>query len=355
LEIINHTSFEAEAIPFKGPDGGAFATLIVKGTFKVKSDGRVDLAETQLPIAYGDTTYPDGSGTQFEADVAPFKPRADIVVVGHAHAPGEAAVQGLDVSLRVGAMQRVLRVFGNRQWHCTSFMPAHATDPEPFVKMPLTYALAYGGIDIDSGSFCRENLTGRGHFGKARSKTVHQKPLPNIESPNHLIRSPKDHPKPAGFGFYGRAWHPRAGFLGTYDDQWRKTRSPEPPVDFRHEYYNAAHPDLQWDGYLAGDEAVELIHLTPDQPVWRFNLPHTHPVCTVGKSYAALAAYLEAQGVDEATVAGFKTRQPHQEDVQLNLDTLCIMPDETSFFLLWRGRISVFDLTALEISAIEVF
>ncbi|NIQ17520.1 MAG: DUF2169 domain-containing protein, partial [Candidatus Aenigmarchaeota archaeon] len=48
------------------------------------------------------------------------------------------------------------------------------------------------------------------------------------------------------------------------DEKWRKERSPDPPEDFSYDYYNGAHPDLQVEGYLAGDEDVELNNLTAD-------------------------------------------------------------------------------------------
>ena len=78
-------------------------------------------------------------------------------------------------------------------------------------------------------------------------------------------------------------WMPRRGFLGTYDDKWRKERSPDLPEDFRFEYYNGAHPDLQVNGFLKGDEDVELLNLTPGGKVG-FQLPGLSVSCKVWKS-----------------------------------------------------------------------
>ena len=356
METINRTSFEVESIPFKGPDGESFATIIVKGTFTVSPEGQVQEADEQLPIAYGDTPFEDqeGGSVQFEADIAPYKPRADIVVVGQAYAPAGQAVRGIDVSLRVGKLHRVLRVYGDRQWHLSSLMSTYATEPQLFTKMPLTYERAFGGIDREAGAFCRENPVGRGFFGKVNRKSVHEKPLPNIEDPRAIIQTPKNRPKPVGFGFFGRAWHPRASYLGTYDEQWRKTRSPDPPADFKYDFYNAAHPDLQLDGYLAGGEAVELINLTPGNSTWRFALPNLSLYCQVKKNYKILAAYLESQGADRTVVQDYISRKRHEDPLPLHADTLCLIPDERTFFVIWRGRTSVYDLTALEIETVQV-
>jgi hypothetical protein len=356
LNIINHTPFTAEAIPFKGPDGNAFVTLIVKGTFTVSPANKVKIADDQLPIAFGDTPYDAQQGglLKFEADIAPFKPRADIVLVGHAHAPAGRAVTQIDISLRVGPARRTLRVFGDRQWHCPALLPDHPTPPRPFTKMPLVYSRAFGGMDLENGAFCKENLAGKGYWAKSSKKSAHQKPLPNIEDPQCLIRSPKDHPRPVGFGFYGRAWHPRVSSVGTYDEQWRKTRSPDPPADFKYDYYNAAHPELQWNGFLTGDEEVELLNMVEGRQVVRFRLPNAQLSGRVKKSYEALAAYLEKNSAPADQVAAVKNHPPIVQEVALNLDTLCLVPDENYFFLLWRGRTAVHDLTALEIDAFEL-
>lgn len=356
MELINETKYAVDAIPFKGPDGNAFVTLIVKGTFTVSPEGQVQPAPEQLPIAYGDTPNEEqeGGSLRFEADTAPFKPHTDVVLVGHAYAPQGRQVQGIDVSLRVGPLQRVLRIYGDRKWQAASFMAPQVGEPAFFDKMPLTYERAYGGIDREAGTFCRENLVGRGHFGKVSKRNVNQKPLPNIEDPGCIIKSPKDHPRPVGFGFYGRAWHPRASYLGTYDDQWRKTRSPDPPADFKYEFYNAAHPDLQLEGYLAGGEAVELINLTPAPASCRFHLPSLDLFCQVRKRYETLAAYLETQGGEKADLAEIKSRRGGEERVALNADTLCLTPDESSFFVVWRGQTPVYDLTALEIEQVKI-
>lgn len=343
-------------MPFRGPDGEAFVTVIVKATYMVSPEGRIEIADDQIPIVFGDIPYDDenGGSIQFEADIAPFKPRADIVLVGHAYAPPGKTVQGMDVSLRVGDLHRVLRIFGDRQWHISPLTHATTTEPKPFTRMPIIYERAYGGIDLDTGSYCRENPIGVGHFGKPTKKIAHQQNLPNIEDPKFTIQNPKDHPKPVGFGFYGRAWYPRVSYLGTYDEHWRKTKSPDPPADFKYDYYNCAHPDLQLNGYLSGGEPVVLINLTERQSMVQFELPKLQLGAMVEKSGEALAAYLATQGLDQESTQAIRERSSQPVSVRLNIDTLCLIPDDSSFFMLCRGRIPVYDLTAIEISTIEI-
>ncbi len=191
---------------------------------------------------------------------------------------------------------------------------------------------------MEGGGFCSENLVGCGFIARKPKKGIEGMPLPNIEDPGNLIRSWKDHPKPVGFGFCSKAWMPRAGYIGTYDNKWRKERSPEPPEDFCFDYYNAAHPDLQAEGYLKGDEEVGLENLTPEGAI-RFRLPGISVNCTVAKSFEL------TEGASSVPVT---------EEVNLNLDMLCLIPDEKRLYLVWRGLCPISDLDASEVGTVEV-
>jgi len=369
MEILNDTPFIIETLPSRGPEGKTVLTIVVKGTFDIRPGEPAGIASEQTPVFFGDEFYDEqGEGSvKFESDVAPFKPRADIALVGKAYAPRGRAVQALDVSLHVGRVGKTIRVIGDRHWVCSSrLLPEHPSKPQSFTSMDLVYERAFGGIDMEGGGFCKENLVGRGFFAKKSKKTLDGAPLPNLEDPANLVKSWKDHPKPVGFGFYGKAWMPRAGYLGAYNEKWRKERSPEPPDDFRLDYYNGAHPDLQVDGYLKGDEEVELVNLAPDGKT-RFQLPGIKLSCAVTKSFELIAASgasaegedKDVEDLDKKYVEGAFDRDespvPVAEDVNLNLDTLCLIPDEKRLYLVWRGQCPIMDLTALEVKRIEVW
>ncbi|HLB00528.1 MAG TPA: hypothetical protein VJO14_04000, partial [Bacteroidota bacterium] len=42
------------------------------------------------------------------------------------------------------------------------------------------------------------------------------------------------------------------------------------------------------------------------------------------------------------------------EDVEMRLDTLCLIPEEKRFFLVWRGSLPVRNLGALEIREVSI-
>jgi hypothetical protein len=313
-----------------GRDDRPVLTVIVKGTFTFGWD-HSELAADQLSIAYGDTLYEEkeGGGIRYESDLVPFKPRTDVVIDGTAHAPKNRPARAVPVSVTVGPVQKDLVVFGKRLWnHAGVLSRRHytITETQPFLTQPIRYSDAFGGLDETTGEYCDHNLSGKGFYSIKTKANLAGKPLPLIEDPKHLIQSPADHPPTAGLGFYHRSWLPRARYAGTFDKAWRAERAPRMPKDFNYRFYNGAHPDLQVNGYLAGNEPVELINLTPEGKM-RFALPGITPHCRM-----------------------VRARQKEVEKIAMHLDTVFIEPDRNSYCLVWRGAVA---LAALSDNGIE--
>jgi hypothetical protein len=356
VEIINNTPLEAIALPGEVFRGCPVLLVVVKGTFDIFSDCRVVVAQEQIPIAFGDEFY-DGMGqgsVKFESDIAPFKSCADIVLVGKAHAPAGHPVQVLDVMLRVGTTSRIIRVFGDRFWRGGgSLSPDKPSVTMPFVTMDLVYEKAFGGIDMEGGGYCAENMVGKGFLTGRSKMSAEGMPLPNLEDPNHLIKSLKDHPRPVGFGFYHRAWMPRLGYLLAFERQQNQELPPATVDDLIFEQYNGAHPDLQLDGYLNGDEEVDLVNLSPEGRV-RFELPGTKVTCKVSKKSVSDEETREAMGEEKSAVVKEKATEVEEETVRLNLDTLCLIPEDKKLFMLWRGLCPIDTLDAAEVDRVYI-
>ena len=331
MKIENHTMFDVVALPLVGPRGDNLLTVIVKGTFTF-DNGHSHPADEQLPIEYGDCQYPPelGGGVRYESDVVAFKPRTDIVLNATAYAPDNRPTESVPVAVKVGSIEKRLLVFGERYWnHSGLFRNKYViTATKPFVRQPIIYAHAYGGIDPVSGSYCAENLVGTGCYGLKPQQNLAGKPLPRIEDPRCLIKNVEDRPTPAGFGFYHRSWQPRAGFAGTYDDNWRQHRCPLPPEDFDARFNNGAHPDLQANGYLKGGESVELHNLTP-QGRCAFSLARVPLACRL-------------VGLEKPQL------------IAMNLDTLFIEPDEHRYCLVWRAAAELPDPDASGFDAVHI-
>jgi hypothetical protein len=317
--LINETPFAAQELYLSDEEGRELLTVVVKATYAIHADGRLQLAEEQRPVEVAGTYNgdPETSSPRYEPEVAPKKPATDVVLIGHAHAPHAGTVQ-LDVSFQVGPVRKTIRVFGDRYWF-TRMGFRVMSDPAPFWKIPLIYERAFGGwdhspSDPNKHTVERRNPVGVGYYPKRFSSFVEGAPVPNLEDPRHLIGSPTDSPPPAGFGFIGPGWAPRLNYAGTYDDAWMQNRMPLLPIDFDRRFYNAAPADQIVPGYLRGDEHVVVLNASPEGRL-SFKLPGTPPPqCLVE--------------MQDETLCTLESR----------LDTVIIDTDEAVVVLIWRAH-----------------
>lgn len=190
------------------------------------------------------------------------KPRGEVLVTGSAFAQGGVPRTAGAVRVACGSVDKTLWVVGDRRWTFGG-----ATDPEPFLELPLTWANAYGGPGIP------DNPVGKGHRPIVDEAGKETHPLPNVELPGSLVRSPSDKPRPAGFGPLDFTWPERASKTGTYDDEWLKTRFPGVAKDFDLAAFNAAPLDQRIEGYFRGDEAVRVEGMHPEHAIISSRLP----------------------------------------------------------------------------------
>jgi len=107
VNIINETPFPFVPLVGKVVYPKDTITLIVKGTFELKQDAPVEAvcAEDQL-LPTGDLYY-DGdpqNSVRYESDFAYFKPKADVMVVGHCHVPNGEFAEASSVAFQVGSI-----------------------------------------------------------------------------------------------------------------------------------------------------------------------------------------------------------------------------------------------------------
>jgi hypothetical protein len=300
-------------LPGQTPDGKYVLAVLLKRTYRVVPFGPCERAPADRPLYGGDRHYADPMNTtvRFEADFVPYKLTTDVVLNGTAFAPGGRPAREFVAALEVGKARKQVRVIGDRMCrHRAGADPAFG-DPQPFTQMPLRYERAYGGVDVYTDPRVQfpypRNHLGKGFAVGNTKAVVDGLALPNLEDPADLLTPdrvccgrienwPKQ-PIPAGFGWYSKYWHPRAGWLGILpadrpvEQMMRKAyaqllpeparklyeENPLPTVDFR--FFNGASPGLALP-YLAGDEAVRLTNLTPDGSLL-FVLPGDKPAITL--------------------------------------------------------------------------
>lgn len=273
-QLDNRTPFAAERGWVRDLEGAETWLVAVKATFDIAADGALAPSLEQPPVLDAPVHWgePGKSSLRYDVDLVLAKKTTDVLVLGHACAPAGSTATFIDAGFRVGPIQKVLRVFGDRCWGAFG-----ASDPLPFDRVPLTYERAFGGRDSRSAHADRDwewrNPVGTG-FVTSRANAAGVA-LPNVEIPGSLIKSWSDRPAPGGFGPVCCHWQPRAALAGTYDDDWRQTRQPLLPRDFDIGFFQCAPLDQQAPRFLRGGEPVLLRNLSPRGDL-RFLVPKVY-------------------------------------------------------------------------------
>lgn len=332
MDFYNYTPFEPMRFESLDINDEPFQVVILRGTFDIKPNAPLQPVVEQEPIVLADEFYEElnTSSVRFESDLAPYKPRSDIIINATAFAPGGKPLSHWVVGAQVGKLQKRLLVTGPRYWHHHFAGGWKITDPEACVEVPVKYEYAYGGQwqhDEESGVL-EENPVGLGYVNKKYLDKSQPLPAPRVMSPANPVMELGKNYKPEGLSVITKSWLPRRAQAGTYDDRWLKERHPYLPKDFDYTFYNCAHPDLIYDGYLKGHEQVVLQHLHPQHPLLRFYLPNCEVLLFLG--------YADGK-------AGM---------CRLNLDTLHIEVAANRAYLVWRGQLPAGErLKALEARA----
>lgn len=236
------------------------------------------------------------------------KLRGELLVNGRCFTAGGVPRPACSVRVQLGAIDKTLYVVGNRRFGLFGI-----TEPEPFTEMPITWQNAFGGEGYAPNPMGKGVAPVRGEGG-----SVH--PLPNIEDPRHLIRSPGDRPPPAGFGSYDPTWPQRFSKVGTYDGAWLKERFPELARDLDWSFFNTAPLDQQIDGYFRGDEAFVIEHMHPDKPRLEGALPGVAVRCFINQKTGEGESF---------------------QEIATRLDTVRLFPDKERGILVYRGVIKI--------------
>ncbi len=295
--------------PASGHYAMAFGVLV---PFVLNPPGQdVDLEFTSL-WEHAAEVLPEGE----VLDEAWPKPQGEFLAAGQCHVPPGHADQPVSAHIRVGSLSKRVAVYGRRHLTATGGISA----PEPFDRMPLDLAHAYGGP---------------GHpfnpAGKGLPDASGEREFPNVEDPDHLMMSPDDRPPVAGFGPMPADWPERARHLGKQDEHWRNTRWPHLPEDSDARYFLAARSDQRLDGFWQGGEPVRVLNMHPQVPELQGQIPRTRPRFFVHQS----------SGED----------QVHFHELNVRLDTVWLLPETRLGVLIFRASVPVQHPDGLDINA----
>ena len=315
MDIKNRTTFAFGPIMGRVNFPSHTATLVAKAAFKLVPGDTCVPADEPAGLEGDVLSKAETPECLYDADLAFFKPKADLLLSGYAYQPGGKAAPALTATFTVGGWSKSIACLGNRTWE-KGLIRSSMSEPEPFTRVAITWANAYGGPKFAS------NPAGKGHKNPI---------LPNLENPNDLIGGAGDKPTPMSFGPVHRTWKLRTKKMGSYNNKWLKERWPAFPEDFDWTYFNAGAEDQQLEGFLRGDEQITLKNLHREHAELTCKLPGIR------------SRVLIREGEEN------KLRE-----IPMNLDTLYVDAEAELVYLTWRGIANVSDEDWLECNDILV-
>lgn len=313
--LTNLTPYAAERNWTRDKHGRHFWLVAVRATFDVSEAGRIKLADAQPPPALAPeyTGEPGTSSLLLDSDLLHAKSCTDVIADAVAYAPGGRPTESIVTSLRVGPIDKQLRIYGERAYY-EGPLGIATTAPVPFVQRAIRYESAYGGADfsdsnVNNHKLDEKNPVGRG-VASAAFHLVGQAAHTIEYADGHLTKA-----SPAGFGPIDPAWAPRRLRAGTYDASWVRNRRPLLPADYDELYASSAPEDQRAERPLRGGEPVDLRGLTPTG-VLRFELP---------KIYLTYSTR-------------FGTRR---EEHRGHLSTVLLLSEAMQVVLIWQTRLFV--------------
>lgn len=320
--VENFSGFSHLAFCKLGADNEFHDVVVVKANLRL-DNGPLEVipepAEIHLADHYANPNAPTYSVITRAGDAVVHKPATDVLVTGHAIAPhGEPHAEWLcefGVETRVGTRVKRLHLTGTRDWQWSGMRGWVLSAPDKIDRLPLTYALAYGGHDTANRMRYDPNPAGCGWFGKRTLSRSERYPAPQIQYVDDPVRAMDTPIGVAGLGPMARWWAGRYRYAGTYDDVWKAefhaSQHSIYPKDFDARFFLCAHPDWRFDPYLLGDESFWLAGFHAE---------------------SGIRAQLPGIGIEGAclTKAGTLLVAP------LAMDTLHIDLDQKTVSLTWR-------------------
>lgn len=281
------------------------ATIVCKATFVLRPGESVLSAEAD-GLQEQDNHWDDDPSRSVYApcDLYPTKPRADVVLVGSAFAPGQRPVRELVTRMAIAGIDKSVRVCADRAQRPDGEIVARAA----FAKMPLRYERAAGGPDTSNPVGLRAD---------APPDAAGLRPLPNLEPVAPRSMGKGAWPQPIGFGPIAPSWPTRSAQVSQV--------SPWPPRDW------TAAPlpsqlDHCWFNVAPGDQQINRLEGT--EPLLLENLHSEH-----GRLVTRLP---EVSPDVRARRAGMPAGP-----VEMALDTLWIDTNRGVCSAVWRGTIAL--------------
>jgi hypothetical protein len=250
------------------------------------------------------------------------KASAEWFVYGAAYTPDATPSELIAARAQIGPAQKELYIVGDRYFDTLGGI----STPEPFTRMPLVPARAFGGPSF------AENPVGK---GTPDSKLAYQngvvQPLPNIERPGSLMLGANDRPAPAGFWAIAPHLPSRSARLGAFDARWLARDWPHLPGDTDVRFFSAAPEDQRIDDFWRGEEPISLQNLHPARAIVKSRLPGLRARCMIRRR------------------AGDRTQI---EETEARAETVWLFPEGDRGIILYRAVFAVDDEDADDVETV---
>ncbi len=249
-----------------------------------------------------------GASGVFDMGVPKLVP--EILASGYGYTHHQQDKTACAVRIRVADLEKSLCVSGDRYW-----LDGRLTEPQPFEKMPLDWAHAYGGPGVP------ENPAGIGAFDELVNG-VHTRRAPNVEAVGARVRSRGQAVSPASFGPLPVDCPQRMALMGSkYGQDWLENQFPGFAEDMDWRFFNTALPDQRWPARreLPPGAPYEIVNMHPEAPVMSGQLPGWLARCFV--SFDKVGHQLQ--------------------EVALRLTTAWFFPHRERVALIWHGALPV--------------
>ncbi|HRI71116.1 MAG TPA: DUF2169 domain-containing protein, partial [Polyangium sp.] len=269
MEIVSHCPLLVASRPYRTVRGARFVLVICKGTFQL-TPSTATFGAAPEPIHEIDQRWDDKPDRSVFApsDIVPFKRDADVVLVGHAFAPGGQPARSIMTRLCVGDVDKCVEVFGDRL-----YTPhGELRDGPKISRARLRYERAVGGPGTT-------NPVGMRHDKKDLFGSI---AMASLQPPGLHVTRPDELSEPVGYGPIAPDWPTRTSRLG----HWAATFSPTHwfddalPDDIDPSFFNVAPPDQRLRE-IRPDERIVLEGLMADQPRFVTQLPSLLPQAVV--------------------------------------------------------------------------
>lgn len=305
VSLVELSPLKAATLLWQPEIGTPVLTIVCKATYRLEP-GVAPLADAQDGVNQRDLHSENNPnlGLHSASDLAPYKSRGDVTVVGKAFARPNELASSVVARVQVGTVDKRVEVHAERYINRRGEVRANAF----FSKMPIGYERAAGGPDSPNP------------IGRSRDADPDDKgrvALPNLQVPGEVVTGRGTALTPVGLGPIPATWPTRRLLaeglsLEMRGDDWLGNVI---PASCTWAFFNVAPRDQQLDEIRA-DQHIHLEHLHPDEPVLDTRLPGCRPWVFVERTAGA-------------------------QHVRLRADTLWIDTNRLVHTLTWRGQITL--------------